>query len=147
MSEFRTDHSRHKSITTQIFCSDAQYLAEFMCVRIADKRREYLQPNFWNELCWKATYQQQVLAANNLLKAYSFEAIINTVKQRQYHWVTSLRTKQILPQIAIEQGIIDKEKAKLAKIAQTNTVDVTENVERLIVKPFSSNKNKLSNLD
>lgn len=119
---------------------------------MAKKRGENLPSKFWSDTGWKLAYQKHILAANNLLKVYEFEAIINALKSRSYQWVTYLLTKQLAEQIAIEQETINKYNAKMNALVQKEkekSEETNTNIEEAVVaKPFANNKkNKLSNLD
>ena len=81
MAEERTDLSRYKSPSTGDYCTGAQYIAEMMCQRMAEKDNEgSLAYKFWNTKKWQKTYQLQVIAANRLVEKYEERAIIAALK-------------------------------------------------------------------
>jgi len=140
--------AKYKSITTPITCSAAQYLAEYMCVRMAKKDKKQLSERFWNTDAWKLTYKKQLLAANNLLKVYEFQAILNALELKSSQWICSLWAKNLTEIIVREQELIKQEAARLEKAYSKEKE--RENVPlspEITAKPFSVKKNKLGDLD
>ena len=92
MAEERTDLSRYKSPSTGDYCTGAQYIAEMMCQRMAEKDNEgSLAYKFWNTKKWQKTYQLQVIAANRLVEKYEERAIIAALKSKRGLKIYSLR--------------------------------------------------------
>lgn len=117
-----------------------------MCVRIAAKRGIKLQSHFWNDNSWKLTYRKQILGANNLLKVYSFQAIINALELKTSQWICSLYWKGLSEIITREEEELIKEKKKFESMVKLEE-KVEESQEKVSAKPFSSGKNKLKDLD
>lgn len=92
-------------------CSLAQYLTEIVIARQAKRAGILLTKGFWNDPAWKLEYQQQLAAANGLVKTFKDEAAILESLQ-SLSWVTSLRVKKLGEEIYTKIGIkAAKEKA------------------------------------
>ena len=77
MAKNKSDSSRYKSPSTGDYCTSAQYVAELMCQRMAEKSNEgSLAYKFWNTSKWKKTYQLQVIEANRLTNKYDDRAVV-----------------------------------------------------------------------
>ena len=115
-----------------------------MCLRQAKKRKITLTQKFWTDDGWKVEYKQHMLAVNKLLKVFEPQAIINALNQKDFAWVTSLRVKAftqcIIQEASKLQALKDKLKNEVSKPQETP--EPTH-----IVKPFSTNKSKLKDLD
>jgi len=118
-----------------------------MCVRQAKQKKIILLERFWNKDSWKLIYKKQMLAANNLLKAYESQAILNALNQKNYQWVSSLWYKELQSLISQEQDKINMEKEQLEKI---RAKEMQQEIDKLkeeymlpketIVTPFGSKK-------
>lgn len=110
MTEERTDLSRYKSPSTGDYCTGAQYIAEMMCQRMAEKDNEgSLAYKFWNTKKWQKTYQLQVIAANRLVEKYEERAIIAALKSRRGLKIYSLRFPALKAMIEEQVGILKKQ--------------------------------------
>ena len=100
-------------------CNAAQYIAEMVCLRKAEKERTGRQgDDFWNTPKWKKEFQSQVTKAYGLLKKYSDKAIINALNSQKGKNIYSLRVKFLEPIIKKEQEAIDKLEARQIKEVQ-----------------------------
>lgn len=115
-----------------------------MCIRQAKKSKQSLKEKFWMDNAWKFKYQQNILAANNLLKIFEPQAIINALNHKDYLWVTSLRVKAFNQCIIQEAEKIELERKRLEKAQESVIVD---NTPVVITQPFSNNKSKFKDLD
>ena len=71
MPKERTDLSKYRSPSSGEPCRAAQYIAEIICQRIANKEKVgTLAYKFWNQPKWKKIYIRQVSLANKLIKDY-----------------------------------------------------------------------------
>lgn len=95
------------------FISNAQYLAECMCDRMARKDGRELPCKFWNLDLWKRKFLLQVRAANSLLKVYDCSAIIKALKTNEGKRIYSLGAQWLVPIVKTEQ-----EKIRLREIAR-----------------------------
>ena len=110
----RTNHmKKYKHITTGQECDAAQYIAEMVLLREAEKANEGT-PAFklWNTAKWKNKFRSQVTKAYQLLKKYDEIAIINALKSPKGNWMYSLRLKALENIIKYEQVKVDKEKER-----------------------------------
>ena len=85
--------------------SASQHLAELICKKYADYKKVYLPNKFWGLEGWedwKKRFMTEAIGAARLLKLYSPEAIIASLKHKHAKWVFSLYNK-ILPPIIIEE--------------------------------------------
>lgn len=119
-----------------------------MCVRTAKRNNQQLGEYFWQTVTWKLIYQKQILAANNLLKVYTFQSIINALNNKNKTWISTLWYKNLPELIVLEQDKIDKENLKMNMIiekerkTQESTPAFTE--PEVKTQPFG---NKRKNLD
>ena len=106
----------YKHKTTGQECNAAQYIAEMVCLREAEKQR-IGRPAYalWNTDKWQKKFKSQVTKAYGLLKKYSDKAIINALNSQRGKNIYSLRVKFLEPIIKKEQEAIDKLEAKEIK--------------------------------
>jgi hypothetical protein len=77
----RTEKSKYKHQSTGDYCTCASYLAELMCLRLAEHKNEgKLGYKFWNKKPWDWTFKQQLFTANALIKKYG-ETAVEIIKQ------------------------------------------------------------------
>ena len=111
MSKERTDKSKYISPSTGEYCTCAQYVAEIMCTRMAQKENEGTQSyKFWNTKKWKKTFSFQVILANRLAAKYPCAAIVKAVNSRELKNVYSLRYPNIEDVIEKYEKRIESEK-------------------------------------
>lgn len=95
MSKNRTESSKFRSPSTGDYCTSAQYLAEIICQRCADKDKVGTLPyKFWNLPKWKKLYVRQVGLANKLIKAHG-DDFIRFIKSKSGSKIISLGMKNI----------------------------------------------------
>ena len=95
MSKERTELSKYRSPSTGDYCTAAQYTAEIICQRIADKDKVgTLAYKFWNQPKWKKTYIRQVSLANKLIKEYG-DDFVRFIKSKSGKNIISLGMKDI----------------------------------------------------
>ena len=76
----RTEKSKYKHQSTGDYCACASYLAELMCLRLAEHKNEgKLGYKFWNKKPWDWTFKQQLFTANALVKKYGEVAVVKAV--------------------------------------------------------------------
>ena len=61
----------------------AQYLAEVVCERQAQKDKKELPKQFWNLPHWKKRFTSQLFAARGLLKLYDEVVVIKAIKSKK----------------------------------------------------------------
>jgi hypothetical protein len=99
----------YKHKTNGQTCNAAQYIAEMVCLREAE-RVNVGRPAYalWNTDKWKKKFQSQVTKAYQLLKKYSDKAIINALNSYKGKKIYSLRVKFLEPIINDEQVRLNK---------------------------------------
>lgn len=112
-----TSRYTDKSITA------AQYLAERICERIAQRGKTDLCFKFWNQTKWRRIFLYQVQIANGLLKIYRPEAII--IALRKTPKIYSLNAQFLDPIIRVEQDAIEKQERKVVE-ETFSQVDTTQ---------------------
>ncbi len=91
-----------------------------MAERKAKKEGTHIEAGFWRDDNWQEFYVQTIQAANSLLKLYSAEVIVASIKDKRASWMYSLRSKQLKPILAEYQkkaeiqAKIEKEKQQQA---------------------------------
>lgn len=110
----RTDKSKYKHQTTGDHCTCAAYLAEMMCLRLAEYKNEgNLTYKFWNNKPWDWTFKQQMVAANSLIKKYGEKAVVRAVANQKS--IFSLKNRRLLPEINKQVKLIEQEQTKPAQ--------------------------------
>ena len=132
----------YKHKTTGQPCNSAQYIAEIVCLREAEKENVG-RPAYalWNTEKWKKKYQSQVTKAYQLLKKYSDKAIINALNSPRGKSIYSLRVKNLEYLIKDAQKSLDK--------IHLSVMDYNDNTQSKPPKPYGqeSTINKLRKLD
>ncbi|MQF98483.1 MAG: hypothetical protein FI729_03000 [SAR202 cluster bacterium] len=117
-----TNNSRYKSPSTGDFITCAQYVAEVMCNRMAEKENIGSQAHkFWNLPKWKKHYQHQVVLANRLVKKYSEAAIVKAINSPECKRVYSLRYPALPKIIEKYEKIIKQQTSQSATIRVEET--------------------------
>lgn len=130
---------RHK--TTGQSCNAAQYIAETVCLREAEKENVG-RPAYalWNTEKWKKKFQSQVTKAYQLLKKYHEKAIINALSSNKGKTIYSLRVKFL-------EDLIKQEQVKLDKINQRKIKEIEyKDSSLLFPKAAYGKKNRISEL-
>lgn len=137
----RSDKSRYKHQSTGDYCTCAAYLAEMMCLRLAQKKGvSGLSYKFWNKKPWDWTFKKQLFSANSLIKQYGEKAVLRAVVKMES--VFSLNNKRILTEIKKQLSLIDKEEKK------EDTLEVKKDaVQRKKTYGKKTGLNKLRGLD
>ena len=122
MSKKRTDKSNYKSPSTGEYCTAAQYIAEIVCQRQAEKDNVGTPAyKFWNTEKWKKSYTHQIILANRLVKEYDERAIIKALNSGRGRSIYSLRFPGLEDMIVKEQLALKRsdgeESIKLEDIA------------------------------
>jgi hypothetical protein len=118
----QTDLSRYKSPSTGEYCTCAQYVAEIVCSRVAEKENVGTQAHkFWNTAKWRKTYQYQVVLANRLIKKYPEAAVVKAIHSPECRRMYSLRFPPLETIIKKYQKIIEHQ------VQNSTTIDVKEN--------------------
>ena len=109
----RTEKSKYKHQSTGDYCTCASYLAELMCVRLAEHKNEgKLGYKFWNKKPWDWTFKQQLFTANTLIKKYGESAVVKAVNSPYLSKVFSLKNKRVVPEINRQLKLIQEQKNK-----------------------------------
>lgn len=131
--------SRYTDLNKQI--TAAQYLAELMCERKAGYDKSSLFMHFWHDSAHVEHFQNQVRAANRLLRSYPIDIILRCLRQTPK--IYSLLNKEFRALLRkLGKPIVDKiKKGKLEKPLLREIPDI----ETMPKKPFTQNNlfNKL----
>jgi len=109
----RTEKSKYKHQSTGDYCTCASYLAELMCLRLAEHKNEgKLGYKFWNKKPWDWTFKQQLFTANTLVKKYGEVAVVKAVNSPYLSKVFSLKNKRVVPEIVKQLKLIKENENK-----------------------------------
>ncbi len=109
----RTEKSKYKHQSAGDHCTCASYLAELMCIRLAEHKNEgKLGYKFWNKKPWDWTFKQQLFAANALVKKYGEVAVVKAVNSPYLSKVFSLKNKRVVPEIEKQLKLMKDNKDK-----------------------------------
>ncbi len=135
--------NQYQSKYTDKKVGPAQHLAEFMCIRIADKERKTLTYKFWNLPFWKPVFLNQLRAAQSLLKLYTPEAIMAALRVKKN--IISLRAAWMDPFYQAEQNKLDANIVR-ANATISSSSETPPNSETEARPTFSTVKNPLKGL-
>lgn len=142
MAKEFTDKQRFKSkYAVDTYVTGAQYLAEFMCERIAKKEGVQLPVRFWQLPHWKKVFQLQVLKANEWLKEYDISLILKGMRSPAAAKIYSLGFKSGLKPIFERQRKIEANKVP----EQVNIIEESNIMET--PRPTISRRNTLRDLN
>jgi len=106
----RSEKSKYKHKSTGDHCTCASYLAEMMCLRLAEHKNEgNLTYKFWNKKPWDWTFKQQLFTANSLIKKYGELAVVKAVSSPALSKVFSLKNQRVVPEIKKQLKIIEEQ--------------------------------------
>ena len=144
MVKERSDRSKYTSPSTGEFCTCAQYVAELMCTRMAQRKNQGTQAyKFWNTDKWKKIYQFQVILSNRLISKYSELALVKAVQSRELSRAYSLRHPKVNEVVRKHDIQVKLDASKIKK-----DLDVNESAEtRKKSYGKRSKLNQLRNLD
>ena len=145
MTQEKKQEKVFKSPSSGVMCSVAQYIAEVMCLRKAEKENKGNLPlKFWNTEKRKKSYQSQIVATQRLISEFGEEIILAFINSDDGKKIYSFGFYNPLPFI----------KEKIARFAETyvpRQITISEPVEKMNVdiKPapvFNNKKSKFSRL-
>tara|TARA_R100000005_G_C4906297_1_gene146060 strand:- start:17 stop:487 length:471 start_codon:yes stop_codon:yes gene_type:complete len=147
MTHKKQNIQKYKSISTGQPCNAAQYIAELVCIRKAEKENKgSLAYKFWNK---GDAYQIQIRVANKLIKKYGEKAILYYLNSPDGSNVYSLgflhkSKKFVLPLDFVKNGVEKSKKIVDAELAKPKKI-----VEKLEgeYKPRKTSPNKKSLLN
>ena len=134
-------NKNYKHKTTGQPCNSAQYIAEMVCLREAEKQNVG-RPAYalWNTEKWKKKFQSQVTKAYQLLKKYHEKAIINALNSYKGKSVYSLRVKFL-------EGLIRKEQDQLDRLNQRSIKEIEyKDSSRFVPNKPHGKQSKMSKL-
>ena len=106
----RSEKSKYKHKSTGDHCTCASYLAEMMCLRLAEHKNEgNLTYKFWNKKPWDWTFKQQLFTANSLIKKYGELAVVKAINSPALSKVFSLKNQRVVPEIKKQLKIIEEQ--------------------------------------
>lgn len=125
MPDQPTEKSRYKSPSSEGYVTCAQYIAEIMCNRMAEKENVGSQAHkFWNLPKWRKHFQYQVILANRLVKKYTESAIVKAIHSPECSRMYSLRYPPL-------ESIIQKYEKIIERQAENSTtIEVREDATR-----------------
>lgn len=113
----RTDKSKYKHQSTGDYCTCAAYLAELMCLRLAEhKNQGNLTFKFWNKKPWNWTFKKQLFLANKLIQEYGEVAVVRAVNSPSLLRVFSLKNNRVIPEIKKQVIALDNQKEKVQNL-------------------------------
>ncbi len=144
MTQKKSNTQKYKSISTGQPCSSAQYIAELVCIRRAEKENKgSLAYKFWNK---GDTYQIQVRVAHKLIKKYGEKPILHYLNSPSGSNVYSLGFLHKTKKFVLALDFVKKGIEKSKKITDTEDAKPKKVVEKLEgeYKPRKSLPNKKS---
>lgn len=117
MTKYPSKYSNGKSV------GPAQYIAEFICERIAKRNKLDLHYRFWVNEEWEKVYKGQLTAAYKLLKQYEPKAVLNALNSKEGSKIYSLRAPHLPAMIDKEQKILSSLPEPKAKNIERNILD------------------------
>jgi hypothetical protein len=127
MTQKNSNNKNYKSISTGQPCSAAQYIAELICIRKAERENKgSLGYKFWNN---GENYKTQIRVANKLIKKYGEKAVLHYLNSPSGSNIYSLgflhkSKKFVLTLNFVEDGIaksktiVEAEEKKVKKVVE-----------------------------
>lgn len=144
MAKQRTEKSKYKSPSTAVWVTPAQYIAEIMCQRKADRHNDGKLPfKFWNTSKWKTEFRHQITQANAILKRHNHVDVINGLNSYNGSKIYSLRFPGLNALITKEKR---KRETKEKVVAQPPPKPELRKTAVEPGKPFQSKKSNLGML-
>ena len=112
---------KYKSEYTTKLIGPAQRIAELICETISYRK---LGRQFWNESPWNKIYKSQLFAAYSLLKLYSEEVIMKTIKEMKPR---TLRSQDFI-------SALENKKEILNSIKETKPINTGDNKKKEVAK-------------
>jgi hypothetical protein len=95
--------------TTDGKATEAQYLTDIACERIAKREKEVLPKRYWILDKWKKHFRRQIVAANALLKEFTCKQIVDALNSPRGKNIYSLGLNKPISEIITNKV---KEKVK-----------------------------------
>ena len=115
--EYPSKYSNGKTV------SSAQYIAEFICERLAQKQKKDLHYRFWLSKEWEKEYKGQIAAAHKWLKKYDSKVIISALNSRDGSKIYSLRAPHLGDIIERASNEAKNQKQPEIKTIERNLLD------------------------
>lgn len=146
MTQKKSNKKRYSSISTGKDCSAAQYIAEKLCMRRAEKENNGSLPyKFWNSVKTEE-YQTQVKAANKAIKKYGEKAVFHYLNspsgKRTYSLGFLHRSKKFVLLLDFVKSGLEKSQ-KIVEAEEKKSKKVVE-IPKGEYKPRKSQPNKNS---
>jgi len=123
MAKQRTENCRFLSRYTEqeTYVSDAAYLVELICEKIAKKEGKILPKRFWNDKdYWGKVFRFQIKKANELLQDFDISPIIKALGDYRCKKLYSLGARFILDKVIREyEAKLANKKAVEIKVVET----------------------------
>jgi hypothetical protein len=116
--------------------SEAQFITEIICERIAKKENKDLHYRFWLSKNWEKQFKGQIASANKLLNTYPINDIIDALKSYKGQKIYSLRAPHL-------PAIIEEVASKRPKVDKT--INKTHDIKRNMLES-GSKKTKTNNI-
>ena len=139
----RTEKSKYKHQTTGDYCTCAAYIAEAMCLRMAQYNNKGSLPYmFWNKKPWRKSFKRQLMLAIELIDSYGETALIKTIQSTECNETFSLNAPRLRKALKKYQPPVKKKEAQSEPLKhKTTTKRRIQSYGKL--SPF----NKLRSLD
>lgn len=125
---------KYRSPSTGEPCTGAQFVAELICQRIANKDKlGTLGYKFWNNPKWKKVYIRQVSLANKFVKEFDEDVFVRFINSRQGKNIYSLGQRNL------SSLIKTFEKNMLKNVSTEVSDDIISHKEYKPRKSFGSN--------
>jgi len=96
MKRKRTEKSKYKHISTGDYCTCAAYVAEVMCMKMAEYQNVGSLPyKFWNNDRWKWTFLKQSMLAREIIKTYPEQVLVKAISSDDFKGIFSLNNPRV----------------------------------------------------
>ena len=152
MTQKKDNVKKLRGCSTGQLCSVAQYVAELVCLRKAERDNVgSLEYKFWNK-SRKDQYQTEVRAASKLIKKYSEKALLRYITSPSGNNIYSLGFLNKTKKYVIIRKFVDKGVAKVFKTLKdepTTSKKVSETPDKIEYrsrKQFNKQKSLFSKI-
>ena len=126
---------------TDRLITEAQYLAERMCERVAKRDKRSLPYKFWDNEDWSKIFIFQVVKANQLLKKYSLEIILRALAKPRAFSIYSLGNLSLL------KPFLNQAEKEIQNSQNTDVLEVNADIIHQQPQKQLPKKNLIQELD
>lgn len=124
----------------------AQRLTEELCIKISSFKNKELPDKFWILPEWKTFYGKNIQQVYKLLEFYSFESIMNALKDKKSDYIYYFNSKVFHNLVEQHEKLLNRKEKMLEESVNQYVPDPNQKPRPQPPKQNTSIKNKLKDL-